>query len=621
MSYLRLLAWLTALIITLGAVLSMLPRETRLPSSRFMFPNLDTRLTGEPGCVNKTMIYPDVDSLNLYLDEDDIKRGGEKTTNENLLPIIRGDAGFVDPVLYYKSLATYLALFPVGLGVESKRYVVAPLPYSDHQGEEWVGERTKCLSHAWLHVNPVEPLLLSNTSSVGVDYVESPMGVLTTTRLALTYLPSFNISFSYNMSIYEHTYVRGYSYAWHNALIDSIDSTDKGCYVIGDVFYCVKVNTYRITFHYYLALSNSTGYTSISGTEEYYFNPLNGDLYVERSLGDFMGYALAKVSLHVKPIVYYQSINETYVEVVYDADISSNYASRGVKALSYRINGYVSYTPYTGLNPVLKLNNAVISVNPYPVSMYVDALNPARGTLVFTAEDVIELYNDLLFHGLAYSGVNITRRAVQLNITYDTLNPVVEITREFTEWRGDAYIKPRLNITLINPPMVNITAVRESLSPHPGEYWLAKAYANATAKTIESVVKTISEYKDAYRYLLSAMILSSTTTIENNASANPVLAIREVLVTGKGSPSEKTSVLSMILSELRVKHELKNATTRYAGMSKETMTILAYINDIPGLWQLPVNLYEKTGSGYIVLYDPWQNTVFCSFELVMREEE
>ncbi|MEM4029870.1 MAG: hypothetical protein QXO02_08255 [Thermofilaceae archaeon] len=618
MSYLRLLAWLTALIITLGAVLSMLPRETRLPSSRFMFPNLDTQLTGEPVCVNETTIYPDVDSLNLYFDGDDVKRGGEKTTNESLLPIIRGDVGFVDPALYYKSLATYLALFPVGLGVESKRYVVAPLPYGD-QGEGWVGERTLCLTYPWLHVNPVEPLLLSNTSSVGVDYVESPVGVLTTTRLALTYLPSFNIAFNHSIVVYENNYVHGYAYSSHSATVTDIE--EKECYLNDDTLYCIKVYAYKITWYYYLALYNSTSwYSSISNIEEYVYNPLSGELYVERTMGNFMGYALARVYLRARPVVYYYS-NESHIEVIYDAVIESGYASRGVKALSYRINGYVSYTPYTGLNPVLKLNNAVISVNPYPVSMYVDALNPARGTLLFTAEDVIELYNDLTYLGTARRGVNVTRRAVQLNITYDTLNPVVEITREFTEWRGDAYIKPGLNITLINPPMVNITAVRESLSPHPGEYWLAKAYANATAKTIESVVKTISEYKDAYRYLLSAMILSSTMTIENNASADPVLAIRDVLVTGKGSPSEKTSVLSMVLSELRVEHELKNATTRYAGMSKETPVILAYINDIPGLWQLPVNLYEKTGSRYIVLYDPWQNTVFCNFELVMHEEE
>jgi len=371
----------------------------------------------------------------------------------------------------------------------------------------------------------------------------------------------------------------------------SLDQMKRGATTFGNVSYCVRANIYSITWRYYLALYNSTGYSSVTNTEEYVFNPVNGDLYVERTMGDFMGYPLAKVYLHVKPVLYYQSVNESYIEVVYDAEIESGYASRGVKAVSYFITGNVSWTPYTGLNPVLKANNNTISINPYSVSIYINPLQPVSNSLTLVAEDAVELFNDLQ---RAYRGINVTRRVVQLNITYDTLNPVVEITREFTEWRGDAYIKPRLNITLLKPPVINTTAVKEALTPHPGEYWLALAYANSTAKLIESVVKTIDEYKDTYRYLLSAMLLSSTSTIEHNVSSGP-LAIRDVLVQGKGSPSEKTSVLSMILSELRVDHELKNTVSRYMGMNRETLAVYTYINDIPGLWQLPVNLYEKPG--------------------------
>jgi len=91
-SYLRLLAWLTALIITLGAVLSMLPRETRLPSSPLMYPNLDTHMSKLKECVKETRVYPDVDSLNLYIDfdENEIKPGGARSSNESLLPVIKG---------------------------------------------------------------------------------------------------------------------------------------------------------------------------------------------------------------------------------------------------------------------------------------------------------------------------------------------------------------------------------------------------------------------------------------------------------------------------------------------------------------------------------------------------
>lgn len=612
MSYLRLLAWLTIAIIVLGIAISMLPRETTIPGSQFMYPNLETSLTRFE-CVNETRVYPDVDSLNLYVGENEIKPGGPRSTNESLSPLLRGDYGYVDPVLYYKALATYLALFPVELGVESKRYIIAPLPYNEGQSDRWVDNRTLCMSFPWLHVNPVESALLSNTTSGDKVYVWTPLGYLNTTRLVLTYLPSFNISFNYVLTRYEQDYARGYAYSRHSAFADIME---KGCYSINNVSYCIKVYTYSITWHYYIAVSDQNGYQGISNTEEYVFNPAsNGELYAERTTGDFMGYPLAKAYLRVKPVLYYQSVNESCVEIVYDAEIESGYASRGVRAVSYFITGNVSWTPYTGLNPVLKLNNSTVSMNPHPVSIYVSPLNPVNHALLFTAEDTVELFNDLMYLQRAYRGINVTRRVVQLNITYDSINTEVEITRGFLDWRGDAYIKPRLSIVVFNPPVINLTEVKQALTPHPGEAWLAWAYANATARIIESIVETIDEYKDVYRYMLSTMILSSTKTVEYNVSRG-FLFIRDVLVYGEGSPWEKSWTLGLILSELRVRHNVKDAVSQYLGVTRDTCVVYAYVSGIPQMWRLPANLAKSTDSEYEVIFEPWQNTVFSDFDLV-----
>ncbi|MEM4827443.1 MAG: hypothetical protein QXK07_05315 [Desulfurococcaceae archaeon] len=94
-----------------------------------------------------------------------------------------------------------------------------------------------------------------------------------------------------------------------------------------------------------------------------------------------------------------------------------------------------------------------------------------------------------------------------------------------------------------------------------------------------------------------------------------------LLIAGRGRPEVKSNTLSYLLQRLDVEHSVKEGESLAYGYPLPSRLIYADVKAVPELWELPSELYAATDSSLTVLYDPWQNSVFCSFRLVVEGVE
>ncbi|MEM4827444.1 MAG: hypothetical protein QXK07_05320, partial [Desulfurococcaceae archaeon] len=272
--------------------------------------------------------------------------------------------------------------------------------------------------------------------------------------------------------------VEGYAESWYE--VTGVEERVDCAYDdVLDVYFCNSTRVHSIKWYVYMydTLGNS-----LFLVEDYVYDPYEHELLYAREGLEFMGYKLARAVLAVARVTRTWS-NGTHVFTVYDASISVSTQRRGFRVYSYDFYANISWTPLYGLNPRLRRIEDARVYPWYVVSFYADPLYyRARGSFVFVSEDTVFLDNELGEH---VRGLRILRRVVQLNITYDSENPVVEVSEEFENWMGYGAVKPYFNVTLVEPPALNATEI--SLNLWQPERWLAMGYLEGTSSVIKAL--------------------------------------------------------------------------------------------------------------------------------------
>ncbi|MEM1696399.1 MAG: hypothetical protein QXQ90_07365 [Desulfurococcaceae archaeon] len=614
MSYLRLLAWLILLVIAIYVALHFVS-EWGGKAGGFIY---RWRALPIECSLGKQLNVDPVHGLETSY----ITVGNETVLpgrrGENIAGVVKGSAGYVDPWFYFNVTSLYKALHAVRVRDVNRSYALAPLPYSESQDESWVDEKALCLVYYLYYASPVEPVGLAHDPIANITAVEILGRNYTVPVIRLPYLPAANVTVDYDLTVNEKL-VEAFVVSWYVAEIEErVDCTYSD---VQDVYLCNSTRVHSIKWYVYMydTLGNS-----LFLVEDYVYDPYEHELlYASREGLEFMGYKLARAVLVVARVTRTWS-NGTHVFTVYDASISVSSQTRGFKVYSYGFYANVSWTPLYGLNPRFRRIDDARVYPWYVVSFYADPLYyRARGSFVFVSEDMVRLDNALGEH---VEKLEMVRRVVQLNITYDSENPVVEVSEEFEGWRGYGAVKPYLNITLVKPPAINATEI--SLNLWQPDRWLAAGYLESTSRfiifhvywTFKDDPASLSTFEHTYRYFYSAQLLSSTLTVDY-VPAKGVDELIALLLAGMGRQEVKSDALSSLLRRLGVKHSVKEGTSLAYGYPLPSRLIYADVGAVPELWELPSELYATTDSSLTVLYDPWQNSVFCSFRLIIEGVE
>jgi len=176
-----------------------------------------------------------------------------------------------------------------------------------------------------------------------------------------------------------------------------------------------------------------------------------------------------------------------------------------------------------------------------------------------------------------------------------------------------------------DPSTINLEKVRRAITPNPAEnllQYLALAYIH---DKLVSIVESspMSEYRDAYLWLLTAQIPISMKNCSRHESPQPLL---DALCQACGSDYERVWILGNITW-----HTLQVGTAtglvKWPSLTSETIveTPIVYTNisGYPGLWQLynetlGTHLAHPVGDKYLVYYNPVENTAFCSWDRLVE---
>jgi len=135
----------------------------------------------------------------------------------------------------------------------------------------------------------------------------------------------------------------------------------------------------------------------------------------------------------------------------------------------------------------------------------------------------------------------------------------------------------------------------------------------------------MSDYRDAYLWLLAAQIPIAMKNCSRHESPKPLL---DALCEACGSDYERVWILGNITW-----HTLQVGTAtgrvKWPSLTRETLVetpiVYANISGYPGLWQLynetlRIHLAHPVGGKYLVYYNPAENTVFCDWDRLVGAE-
>jgi len=179
-----------------------------------------------------------------------------------------------------------------------------------------------------------------------------------------------------------------------------------------------------------------------------------------------------------------------------------------------------------------------------------------------------------------------------------------------------------------DPSTINPEEVKKAITPNPAESLLQYLDLAYIHDKLVSIVESspMSEYRDAYLWLLAAQIPIAMKNCSQHESAKPLL---DALCQACGSDYERVWILGNIT---RFTLEVATATflVEWPSLTNETMVetpiVYANITGYPGLWQLyndtlGIHLAKPVDGKYLVYYDPVENTAFCDWERLLEKVE
>jgi hypothetical protein len=637
MELLRLLAWLLVLVVVVGLAFSLMPSWENWPvSSPWSGFITAPGLRKAQACpVSDTSINPE--PWDLY-----------NSRWFNLSYVLELLSSYMDPVEYYRLYASLTGLAAVKLVFNCTGYSVYelhPLPKSegDYEGLAKLNI-TLCMPHYYL-IPPVEARLTSNrTFEETVVSIHNPCTNTSEEAVVplniLTYAPTARLNISTRMeSVYNLT-VWGYAngsvdYSLESQVVDESCGYDPGlnktvCNVTIYSKYIINVNyTLGIVVGNEAVLEEYTGSTVFTARSSGSYR----ELCIEDGYYNGTGpYARACTNLVVES-------NNTRMEnsthVVYTTEYYIAEATVATWTRGLRIPSMVEASVYldgfqvlTGFLDTVRLiaGSRVFSVNE---SGLVEKL-------VFSNLTETRLYNITVYisdyigftSGIKspssekpFGGVvfNRTLRMAEITVKAKPVEPGDWDWESVRDLGVNVYASIQYHYP--DPSTINPVEVKKAITPNPAEsilQYLALAYIH---DKLVSIVESspMSEYRDAYLWLLAAQIPIAMKNCSRHESPKPLL---DALCQACGSDHERVWILGNITGFTL---EVVTATglVKWPSLTDETIVetpiVYANITGYPALWQLynetlKTHLAHPVGGKYLVYYNPVENTVFCDWD-------
>jgi len=663
LGFLRLTAWLVALVLVLGIAVNLLqyllpPPQEQSPwgSARLGVPAYGEGLTCPedcPGCgVYVVRLYPRlvVDYYGLSVEGGRVVPKYTNTTVE----AFRALSELLEPTAYYYYYSILTALVAFSTGREGAVYALRPLPLSEDDAENLTGIAIYvCGSPAPVYVPSVRPALLANSSvEIGRGYLYFPglgfWAEVPVVRNVVTYAPTGSVSFEVSKRVVGEVLVEGFAEVGYSAELVGLPLCYSTTYyrVVGNTTYAVVEEhycaRYRVGYSYALGVSYS-GYSEVtdegSGVATYEVSPWTSRArVVEVEGGYFRGFgpfALAGIyAEHYSEAYCVEEVNGTCVRYSVDhyaafrSEASTRSATfRGVAVTVRATVGEVWTGVLSTMEAYLRNSTYHAMVRPPNASVSETAAaypwEEVAGRLEVWLVDrpaICGGYADPLEGALRVSCMNVSRYVRVASASVRLTKPRLGIWG----WGTTTVVEPNLTISTwsAEKPGIDLEELERLLAPNPGEVWLQELTLRYLHDRLREVVGStaMSYYPDAYLWLLVAQIPVAIQPSDCHGGAKPLY---DALVEGRGCELERCELLVRVLnySVPAWVEEVGLLYPSYSGTAVRAYLAVALVGGYPQLWELydverDPRYAKPAGGGYLLCYNTYENSVFCDWRRV-----